>query len=50
MRQRWIYKAAGVTAVFLFAGILAAAVFQDSKNRISVKEESDALAVLENES
>ncbi len=50
MRQRWIYKAAGITAVFLFAGILAAAVFQDSKNRISVKEESDALAVLEFES
>lgn len=50
MRQRWIYKAAGITAVFLFAGILAAAVFQDSKNRISVKEETDALAVLEFES
>lgn len=50
MRQRWVYKAAGVTAVFLFAGILAAAVFQDSKNRISVKEETDALAVLEFES
>lgn len=50
MRQRWIYKAAGITAVFLFAGILAAAVFQDSKNRISVKEEIDALAVLEFES
>ena len=50
MRQRWIFKAAGITAVFLFAGILAAAVFQDSKNRISVKEETDALAVLEFES
>lgn len=52
MRQRWIYKAAGLTAVFLFTGILAAAVFQDSKNRISVKEkeETDALAVLEFES
>lgn len=52
MRQKWIYKAAGITAVFLFAGILAAAVFQDSKNRISVKEkeETDALAVLEFES
>lgn len=50
MRQRWVYKAAGVTAVFLFAGILAAAVFQDSKNRISVKEETDALAVLKFES
>ena len=52
MRQRWIYKAAGITAVFLFTGILAAAVFQDSKNRISVKEkeETDALAVLEFES
>lgn len=52
MRQKWIYKAAGITAVFLFTGILAAAVFQDSKNRISVKEkeETDALAVLEFES